>query len=115
CPSAAPGPDPARLLEAMAWGAPTVSDPASARRGGAVAGTHVLVGADADERRRPATELAADQALASRLSWAGRRLVEWRHDAGRAAMRLVELLGLRPPLPQDAVASGALQRGLLGT
>jgi hypothetical protein len=115
CASAVAVTEPARLLEAMAWGAPTVSDPASARRVGAVAGTHVLVGADADERRRLATELAADQALASRLSWAGRRLVEWRHDAGRAAMRLVELLGLRPTLPEGAFASARLQLGLLGT
>jgi glycosyltransferase involved in cell wall biosynthesis len=115
CASAVAVTEPARLLEAMAWGAPTVSDPASARRVGAVAGTHVLVGADADERRRLATELAADQALASRLSWAGRRLVEWRHDAGRAAMRLVELLGLRPTLPEGAFAPARLQLGLLGT
>jgi hypothetical protein len=115
CASAVAVAEPARLLEAMAWGAPSVGDPASAGRVGAVAGTHLLVGADAGERRRLATELAADQALASRLSWAGRRLVEWRHDAGRAAMRLVELLGLRPTLPEGAFASARLQLSLLGT
>jgi hypothetical protein len=115
CASAVAVTEPARLLEAMAWGAPCVSDPASAEQVGAVADTHVLVGADADERRRLAADLAADQALASRLSWAGRRLVERRHDAGRAAMRLVELLGLRPTLPGGAVASARLQLGLLGT
>jgi hypothetical protein len=115
CASAVAVTEPARLLEAMAWGAPSVADPASARQVGAVAGTHLLVGADAGERRRLAAGLAADQALASRLSWAGRRLVEWRHDAGRAAMRLVELLGLRPSLPEGAFASARLQLGLLGT
>jgi hypothetical protein len=115
CASAVAVTEPARLLEAMAWGAPSVADPASAGQVGAVAGTHLLVGADAGERRRLAAELAADQALASRLSWAGRRLVEWRHDAGRAAMRLVELLGLRPSLPEGAFASARLQLGLLGT
>jgi hypothetical protein len=115
CASAVAVAEPARLLEAMAWGAPCVGDPASAEQVGAVADTHVLVGADAAERRRLAADLAADQALASRLSWAGRRLVERRHDAGRAAMRLVELLGLRPTLPGGAVASARLQLGLLGT
>jgi hypothetical protein len=115
CASAVAVTEPARLLEAMAWGAPCVGDPASAEQVGAVADTHVLVGADADERRRLAADLAADQALASRLSWAGRRLVERRHDAGRAAMRLVELLGLRPTLPGGALASARLQLGLLGT
>jgi hypothetical protein len=115
CASAVAVAEPARLLEAMAWGAPCVGDPASAEQVGAVADTHVLVGAGAAERRRLAADLAADQALASRLSWAGRRLVERRHDAGRAAMRLVELLGLRPTLPGGAVASARLQLGLLGT
>jgi hypothetical protein len=115
CASAVAVAEPGRLLEAMAWGAPSVADPGSAERVGAVAGTHVLVGADADERRRLAGDLAADRALASRLSWAGRRLVERRHDAGRAAMRLVELLGLRPTLPEGALASARLQLSLLGT
>jgi hypothetical protein len=115
CASAVAVAEPARLLEAMAWGAPCVGDPASAEQVGAVADTHVLVGADAAERRRLAADLAADQALASRLSWAGRRLVERRHDAGRAALRLVELLGLRPTLPGGAVVSVRLQLGLLGT
>jgi hypothetical protein len=115
CASAVAVTEPARLLEAMAWGAPCVSDPGSAGQVSAVAGTHVLVGADAGRRRQLADELAADQALASRLSWAGRRLVEWRHDAGRAAMRLVELLGLRPTLPEGAFASARLQLGLFGT
>jgi hypothetical protein len=115
CASAVAVTQPGRLLEAMAWGAPCVSDPASAEQVGAVAGTHLLVGADAGQRRRLAEDLAADQGLASRLSWAARRLVEWRHDAGRAALRLVELLGLRPTLPEGAFASARLQLGLLGT
>jgi glycosyltransferase involved in cell wall biosynthesis len=115
CASAVAVAEPARLLEALAWGAPCVTDPVSAERVGAEADTHVLVGAGPEQRRRLAEDLAADQALASRLSWAGRRLVERRHDAGRAAMRLVELLGLRPTLPAGALASARLQLGLLGT
>jgi len=115
CASAVAVTEPGRLLEAMAWGAPCVSDPGSAERVGAEADTHLLVGDGPGQRRRLAEELAEDQALASRLSWAGRRLVERRHDAGRAAMRLVELLGLRPTLPGGALASARLQLGLLGT
>jgi glycosyltransferase involved in cell wall biosynthesis len=115
CASAVAVAEPGRLLEAMAWGAPCVSDPGSAEQVGAMADADVLVGAGPGERRRLAADLAADQALASRLSWAGRRLVERRHDAGRAAMRLVDLLGLRPTLPEGALASARLQLALLGT
>jgi glycosyltransferase involved in cell wall biosynthesis len=115
CASAVAVAEPARLLEAMAWGAPCVSGPEAARQVGAAADTHVLVDADPARRRRLADELAADRSLASRLSWAGRRLVERRHDAGRAAMALVELLGLRPTLPEGAFASARLQLSLLGT
>jgi hypothetical protein len=115
CASAVAVAEPARLLEAMAWGAPSVGDPASAEQVGAVDGTHLLVAADPAGRRRLAADLAADPSLASRLSWAGRRLVERRHDASRAAMRLVELLGLRPTLPGGVFATARLQLGLLGT
>jgi len=115
CASAVAVAEPGRLLEAMAWGAPCVTDPAAAASVGAEAGTHLLIGADAGGRRGQAADLAADRALASRLSWAARRLVERRHDAGRAAMRLVELLGLRPTLPDGAFASARLQLSLLGT
>lgn len=115
CASAVAVDEPDRLLEAMAWGAPCVGDPGSAERVGAVDGTHLLVGESSAERARLAAGLAADRSLASRLSWAGRRLVERRHDAGRAAMALVGLLGLRPTLPGGAFATARLQLALLGT
>jgi hypothetical protein len=115
CASAVTVAEAGRLLEALAWGAPCVSDPASAQQVGAVPETHVLVGASPGQRRRLATGLAADQELASRLSWAGRRLVEQRHDADHAAMRLAGLLALRPSLPGGALASARLQLGLFGT
>jgi hypothetical protein len=115
CASAVAVTEPARLLEALAWGAPAVADPAAAEQAGAADGTHLLVAADPGERRRLATALAGDRELASRLSWAGRRLVERRHDAGRAAMRLVELLRLRPALPAGAFASARLQLTLFNT
>ncbi len=99
------------LLEALAWGAPCVTDAASAERVGAIPGTHVLVAEREPDHRTLATSLATDQELAARLSWAGRQLVERRHDAGRAAIRLVELLGLR-----EHQATGAMfELSRLGT
>jgi hypothetical protein len=105
----------ARLLEALAWGAPCVGDPGPAQQVGAIAETHMLVSPAPGERRQLAARLSAEPELASRLSWAGRRLVEQRHDAGWAAMRLAELLELRPSLPAGAFASARLQLSLLGT
>ncbi|HZD03156.1 MAG TPA: glycosyltransferase [Actinomycetes bacterium] len=115
CASAVVVREPARLLEALAWGAPCVSERGPARQVGAVPQTHVLVSSAAPKRLQLAARLSADPELASRLSWAGRRLVERRHDAAWAAMRLAELLALRPTLPQGALASARLQLSLLGT
>ena len=114
CASAVAVPEPARLLEALAWGAPCASHPDAADQVGAVAGTHLLVAAGPAERLELANALAADMGLAARLAWAGRRLVETRHDAGSAAVRLAGLLRLRPSLPEGAVASARLQLSLLG-
>jgi hypothetical protein len=114
CASAVAVREPAPLLAALAWGAPCVSAPDAAAQVGAVEGTHVLVGQEAGERRELAARLSLEPELASRLGWAGRRLVETRHDAVRAAMRLAELLGLRPSPPEGATASARLQLGLLG-
>jgi hypothetical protein len=106
--------EPARLLEALAWGSPCVSDRDSAAAVGAVAGRDVLVAEKAGERRRLASQLAGDTERAASLSWAGRRLVERWHDAGWAALRLVDVLGLRP-LPQESpLVVAALELSLLG-
>jgi hypothetical protein len=115
CASAVAVGEPVRLLEAMAWGAPCVSDRGSAEHVGAVPETHLLVDPGARSRTELAARLSADQELASRLSWAGRRLVEQRHDASRAAVRLAELLALRPSLPDGAFAPARMQLSLLGT
>jgi hypothetical protein len=106
--------EPARLLEALAWAAPCVSEPGPAGQVGAVPQTHLLVGSSRRERLELAARLSADPELASRLSWAGRRLVERRHDAALAAMRLAELLAFRPSLPGGALATARLQLSLLG-
>jgi hypothetical protein len=113
CASAVAVRDPAPLLAALAWGAPCVSAPVAAGQVGAVADAHLLVSEDAGERREVAGCLALDPGLAARLGWAGRRLVETRHDAARAATRLAELLALRPSPPEAATAR--LQLALLGT
>jgi hypothetical protein len=115
CASAVVALEPARLLEALAWGAPCVSDRDAAREAGARPEAHLLVGASAPRRSELASRLSAEPAMASRLSWAGRRLVEQRHDPARAAMRLAGLLALRPSLPEGALASARRQLSLLGT
>jgi hypothetical protein len=106
--------EPARLLEALAWGSPCVSDGGSAAAVGGVAGRDLLVAEKAGDRRRLASQLAGDAERAASLSWAGRRLVERWHDAGWAALRLVDVLGLRP-LPQESpLVVAALELSLLG-
>lgn len=77
------------LLEALAWGAPCVTDPAGAEAVGARDEVEVLVG-DADDARA----LAADERRAARLGRAGRRLVERRHDPVQVAVELRRSLGL---------------------
>lgn len=105
---------PTSLLAALAWGAPSVSDRQSAAEVGAVAGTHVLVGDTEEERSRLAFTLAEDQALAAGLSWAGRRLVEQRHDSDWGALRLMELLAIRPAAERCPTDWPRLQLASLG-
>jgi hypothetical protein len=112
CASAVVATDPGRLLEALAWGAPCVTGPDAASKVGATPLTHLLVGSDPGRRRALATRLASDPEQSAQLSWAGRRLVERWHDARRAALRLVDLLALRPEPPESPVA---LELALLGT
>lgn len=76
------------LRAALAWAAPTVTDPESARALGAVPDVEVLIGTDPDERARQARLLADDPHLAARLSWAGRLRYEAGSDPGRAAARV---------------------------
>jgi len=103
-----------RLLEALAWGAPSVSDAETASAIRAVAGRDVVVADDPARRRELASNLAADVERAAGLSWAGRRLVERWHDAGSGAIRLVDLLALRP-IPRESPAEVAVRElSLLG-
>jgi hypothetical protein len=99
CASAAVATDPARLLTALAWGTPTVTDRDSAAAVGADVGVHVLVADSVDQRRQMGRRVAADLAVAARLSTRGRQLVETRHSPRRAAACLVRRLGLGPAAP----------------
>ncbi|MBJ7611570.1 MAG: hypothetical protein JF924_04530 [Candidatus Dormibacteraeota bacterium] len=112
CASAVVATEPRRLLEALAWGAPCVTSEEAADEVGAVVPRDLLVGRDGGERLQLATRLAGDPEQSAELSWAGRKLIERWYDAGRAALRLVDLLGLRPEAPESPVA---LELALLGT
>lgn len=81
-----------RLVEALAWGAPTVTDAASAAAVGARHGVEVLVGGP-EELVALAGQVADDIDLAAALSRAGRRLVE-RRDVSGAAVAAADRLGL---------------------
>lgn len=82
------------LPTALAWAAPTVTDPDSAASLHAVDGVHVLVAADPEERMRQARLLAGDDRLAARLGRAGRLMVLDRTDARHAAWTMLASLGL---------------------
>ena len=84
----------AAVVPALAWGSPTVTDPATARSLGARHEEHVLIGADGDERRAQAQRLIEDDRLAARLGWAGRLLYERRCTQVEAVRRLLTALAL---------------------
>lgn len=89
------------VVEALAWGAPVATDPATAGAIGATDGQEVVV-AESAALVRAAAHLADDHRLAARLGRAGRRLVEQRHDIARPAGVLASRLGLRTE-PRDPV------------
>lgn len=103
------------LPRALAWGTPTVTDPASARETGARDGEHVLVGDDGPARDAAVARVLADDRLASRLGWSGRLLVE-QGSAGDAAVRRVRA-ALRLGGDHPSGARGGLSSALteLGT
>lgn len=81
-----------RLSDSLAWGAPTVSDAASADAMGARHDREVLVASAAD-RAGMAAALGRDPLLAARLSRAGRRLAEAR-SIQRVAAQVADRLDL---------------------
>jgi hypothetical protein len=109
--------EPGWLLRSLAWGTPTVTSAAAAAAVGAIAPTEVLVAETIRARMAAAVTLTSDPLEAARLSWSGYRRAE-RMDAVRAAMTLIDRLGLlpvNPPLPAPPVPSIELALQLLGT
>lgn len=95
-------------VEALALGAPVVTDAATAELLGAEPNVHVVV-ANAGGSAEEAARLAADPLRAARLARAGRQLVETRHDADRTASELVDRLCL--PRPSHTPAAPGLRLG----
>lgn len=96
--------EPARLVEALAWGAPCVTDAEAAAAVGAVDGTHVVT-APAADHPRAAAALARDLRTGAALGRAGRRLVEERHDLTGTARAVAERLGVGPRPPRHHAAA----------
>lgn len=88
------------LLPAFAWGAPTVTDPATALRVHARPGADTVVVEDPSRRAERARALAADEPEAAQVATAGRRLVELRHDLATSVDHLLRRLRLRPSRQQ---------------
>jgi len=81
------------LWTALAWGAPVVTDPVSARHWGLTEGTEVLVADGLAARRELAAALAEDQGRAAGLARAGWVAAQQR-TTGRVAERLCREFGL---------------------
>ena len=108
--------EPGWLMRSLAWGAPTVTNAATAAAVGALVDDEVLVAETARARTAAAVALTTDDAEASRLSWRGYRRAE-RLDAERAAAFLADRLGLwpeTPPRPAPPLPTVELALRLLG-
>jgi len=82
--------------DALAWGAPTVTDQETARRLSLAPGEHVLVADDPAERRSLALALASDEARAAPLAQRGWSSARARRPE-RVAEQICRRLGLAPP------------------
>jgi len=78
-----------KVLEAMAMGTPVVSTPAGCAALAAQAGQEMLVAEGAKALAEAVLQVVSDHALAERLSAAGRRYVEARHNWEAIARKLV--------------------------
>jgi len=88
-----------KALEALAAGVPVVATPFAVTGLGLRDGEHFLLGRSPSDLAEQAIRVLRDDALARRLSLAGRRLVEERYDWSRVAQPLLAL--------HDELAGGA--------
>jgi hypothetical protein len=103
------------ILRALSWGTPVVTDADTAATIGANDDVEVIVADEPKLRRSKAQLLASEPVTAARISWAGRMLVERRHDARLAAATLVRRLNLGPASALSAHDGLALRLAELGT
>lgn len=99
----------------LGWAAPTVTDPGSAAAIGAIDGTHVLVAPDHDRRVKLASDLAKNEALSARLSWAGWLLHRSQTDVKFAADEVLRRLGIAAHPVAGMLATLEDQFDVLGT
>ena len=98
---------PGTAARALAWGAPLVTDPATADLIGVIDGVHCMVATGRGGRAGAARELAVDDRLAARISWCGRQHFERWHDLRRVADRVADRLGL-PAAPGETAVDRLL-------
>jgi hypothetical protein len=84
------------VWDALAWGAPTVTDPETAQRLSLTPDEHVLVADDPTERRSLSLALASDECRAAGLGRRGWSATRVRRPE-RVAQELCRRLGLTPP------------------
>ncbi len=103
------------LTTALSLAAPTVTDPDSAERLGAVANVHLVIASPAGFDAA-LDALAADPARATAIGFGGRQLVEERHDLGSAAQEILERVGILPvTTPEAPLADLDAELRALGT
>jgi hypothetical protein len=86
---------PSDAIRALAWGAPLVTSPETARLIGAKDGIQCLVVADQRSRRERAAEVVSNIRLAARLSWHGRMLYEQQHSLRACCEAVLSAVDMR--------------------
>jgi hypothetical protein len=86
---------PSDAIRALAWGAPLVTSPETARLIGATDGIQCVVASDQHSRRERAAEVASNARLAARMSWHGRMLYEQQHSLQACCEAVLSAVGMR--------------------
>lgn len=102
------------VWDALAWGAPTVTDTETAQRLSLTPEEHVLVADDPLERRSLSLALASDESRAAGLARRGWSATRARQPE-RVAREICRRLGLTPPPPGPACSGLSDALDALGT